>query len=114
MTSPPPTTISSGYEIVTGGLDAHSDLSSLGTTSSSYTTSSAPECNLKENNFSNLELRILGWFLWVAIAIILVGNFACFYAVVRNIKVSKLTMIALYIYLTRPFSGYNGAPLLPI
>ena len=32
------------------------------------------------------ELNILGGFLWLAVIIILIGNFSCFYAVWKNLK----------------------------
>ncbi|KAL5260660.1 hypothetical protein ACHWQZ_G010724 [Mnemiopsis leidyi] len=58
------------------------------TTSSTFLyTTHQPPVVLESDSWTVEELHILGAVLWVVIFITLVGNIACFYAVIRNTKI---------------------------
>ena len=51
-------------------------------------TTLQPKVVLESDSWTVEELRILGAILWVVLFVTLVGNIACFYAVIRNMKVN--------------------------
>ena len=58
------------------------------TTSSTFLyTTLAPPPNFESGGWTVQELTLLGGVLWLVMLITLVGNLACFYAVIRNMKV---------------------------
>ena len=56
---------------------------------SSYTTSSELVTNKIDpaSSWTVDELKILGVILWLVLIVTLIGNLACFYAVIKNLKV---------------------------
>ena len=68
------------------------------TTSSStflYTTLASTKV-LENGTWTVDELKILGAVLWVVMFITLVGNLACFYAVIRNMKVAAFMVYRIF------------------
>jgi len=58
------------------------------TTSSTFLyTTLAPPPNFESGGWTVHELTLLGGVLWLVMLITLVGNLACFYAVIRNMKI---------------------------
>jgi hypothetical protein len=57
------------------------------TTSTFHYTTLAPPVLKEKGVWTVHELKILGVVLWLVIIITLIGNLACFYAVIRNMKV---------------------------
>ena len=59
------------------------------TFTTSYTTSSELVTNRIDpaSSWTVDELKILGVILWLVLIVTLIGNLACFYAVIKNLKV---------------------------